>query len=529
MDKICNCTFKEGLRYFLTFTLLSSFILLQSCGGGGSSRTDRTSQNTQNSTATSGQLSGNVLNATTGQAISGATVSVDGQTASTATDGTYSISNITFAERIIVTVSRAGFADQSKIIRLSNNTNEAALSISLLPVGSSLTFDPATPQTFTIAATPASATLGANTLEQANGDVPAIGNVTVKLTIIDQTVDINLLPGNMLTDVGGGILSPIESFGAFTMTFSDSSVNNLNLIAGASTTIHIPLADKTGTPPASTTLYYYDDTTGLWVAGPTGTLTTDGSGTYYQATVSRFATWMAGSVYPPVLINGCVENSLGLRVSNATVTTIGDDYSGTTTTLTDTNGNFSIIAKQNSSVLVFSSLVGVQSNSALLTTTSSNQTMGACLILPIGEAVTIKLTWGQSPSDLDSHLVGPAGSGIHTYYLSRGSLVNFPFSNLDVDDISSFGPEVITIFDFPQAGTYRYSVHNYSRSVSAGASGITASPARVELNVNGNITLFIPPAGETSSSQTWNVIDFVVNASGGVTVNPVNTWTTVSP
>lgn len=521
---------KTGLRYLLTCTLLSSFILLQSCGGGGSSRTDLDNQNNPNNqpSSTTGDVSGNVINATTGQPISAAVVSIDGQTASTATDGTYSLASITFGERIIVTISANNFTEQSKIIRLTSNTSSSVLSVSMLPIGSPQSIDPAASQGIEINVT-AGVSLTANTLEQANGDAPASGNVSVKLTIIDQTVDVNLLPGNMLTDIGGGVLSPIESFGAFAVSFTDSAANILNLGAGATTTIRIPLADKTGSPPASTTLYYYDTTTGLWVAGPTATLM---SGTYYEATVTRFAIWMAASIHTPIFINGCVENALGIRVSDVTVTTIGDDYSGTTTALTDASGDFSIIAKQNSSVLISSSLNGVQSNSALVDT-SSTQTMGSCLILPIGEALTIKLTWGNAPSDLDSHLVGPAGSGIHVYYPdgSRGSLVNFPFSNLDVDDRDSNGPEVITIFDFPTPGIYRYSVHNYSRFATGSPSGITASPARVELNNNGNITLFIPPAGETGTSQTWNVVDFVVDANGGVTISPINTssWTDVSP
>ena len=77
MEIIDKFTFKQGLKYFLTIVILYSFILLQSCGGGGYSRTDSTTQSTQDSTATSSQLSGNVLNAITGQAISVVAVSVD--------------------------------------------------------------------------------------------------------------------------------------------------------------------------------------------------------------------------------------------------------------------------------------------------------------------------------------------------------------------------------------------------------------------------------------------------------------------
>ncbi len=58
--------------------------------------------------------------------------------------------------------------------------------------------------------------------------------------------------------------------------------------------------------------------------------------------------------------------------------------------------------------------------------------------------IRIVLTWGATPSDLDSHLVGPTSgdSKFHVYYANDvyGSEVD-----LDVDDTSSYGPETITI------------------------------------------------------------------------------------
>ncbi|MFC1587594.1 pre-peptidase C-terminal domain-containing protein [Planctomycetota bacterium] len=87
------------------------------------------------------------------------------------------------------------------------------------------------------------------------------------------------------------------------------------------------------------------------------------------------------------------------------------------------------------------------------------------------------LEWGEHPRDLDSHLLTPpiAGDAYHIYYpaSNRGSTTGLPFAELDVDDISSFGPETITIGRlFP--GTYRYSIFNYSRNPA-----ITTSQAMV--------------------------------------------------
>lgn len=52
--------------------------------------------------------------------------------------------------------------------------------------------------------------------------------------------------------------------------------------------------------------------------------------------------------------------------------------------------------------------------------------------------IRIVLSWGLDPRDLDSHLTG---NGIHVYYSNK----NAQGINLDVDDVSGYGPETITI------------------------------------------------------------------------------------
>jgi hypothetical protein len=55
----------------------------------------------------------------------------------------------------------------------------------------------------------------------------------------------------------------------------------------------------------------------------------------------------------------------------------------------------------------------------------------------------IVLTWGATPSDLDSYLFGPpSANNYHVFYASDNAP---PYANLDLDDTDSFGPETITI------------------------------------------------------------------------------------
>ena len=118
----------------------------------------------------------------------------------------------------------------------------------------------------------------------------------------------------------------------------------------------------------------------------------------------------------------------------------------------------------------------------------------------------VVLTWGASPSDLDSHLSGTAadGTSFHIYYPS-GSRVAYDKShneigNLDVDDTNSFGPETIT-FNAETTGKYYYYIHRYSSSGS-----LAGSSANIKVyygdNLVGNYNI---DSSANSSNRYWNV------------------------
>ncbi len=143
------------------------------------------------------------------------------------------------------------------------------------------------------------------------------------------------------------------------------------------------------------------------------------------------------------------------------------------------------------------------------------------------------LTWGQNPSDLDSHMTGPNSTGElsdtnrwHVYYSSRTA---GGICGLDVDDTSSYGPETVTCPRTGSTGTlipgvYRYSVHHYSGSSNIGTSGASV---RLEFQ-NGTVYTYTPPttATFTGSNNAWTVFEITVNADRSISVAPVNTVTT---
>ncbi|NOY71441.1 MAG: carboxypeptidase regulatory-like domain-containing protein [Gammaproteobacteria bacterium] len=480
----------------------------------------------------SGKITGQVFNGKNGDAVFAAKVSASGKSTKTAKDGRYTLSNVALSDRIVVTVSTPGFANQEKITRLSNSSPNANLPVSILPFELTQEFNPNTEQILTVSDTSARVILSARSLVQSNGSIPN-GNVTVHLTVIDPTVDIEWMPGDMQTNVNGEVLSSIESFGAILITFTDSKNNKLNLAQGKNATIHIPLADKTGSPPSTLPLYFYNEDNSLWVKEGRATLIPDPAGHYYEGTVSHFSTWSAGTLYSQIQINGCIEDSSSERITGVNIIAVGDNYSSTASTITNSSGHFYIMGKSNSSVLLFGLTAGKKTNTVKLKTTEVDTTIETCLVLPVKDetgdtSISIKLSWGESPLDMDAYFMGPRGIRIRFDF--SGSLLNFPFSQLDVDNKDSLGPEIITIFKFPVAGIYRYSVHNYSRTFTTEVTeGITESPTRVELNVNGEITLFTPPPGEENNHLTWHVFEFVVADDGRFSVTPVNTWSDSAP
>lgn len=75
----------------------------------------------------------------------------------------------------------------------------------------------------------------------------------------------------------------------------------------------------------------------------------------------------------------------------------------------------------------------------------------------------IVLTWGENPSDLDSHLFTPYDStfGTSTYHIWFGSATDEMGDNLDVDDTTGYGPETMTI-PAVKDGLYKYYVADFT-------------------------------------------------------------------
>ncbi len=425
----------------------------------------------------------------------------------------------TFDGRIVVNADPDGFGEQSKIV--TNTTIPAGRTARMLmqPVVLGVNFDSEVGTDLTVDGD-VLLSIPANALVDET-DTLYNGVVSTEFTIVDPTVSLEIMPGDYTSRAPGGATSPIQSYGALSVTFVGSGGEVLDLAAGQMAEINIPVAEaERAAPPAATPLFYYDDQTGYWIEEGTATLTALPSGTQvFAGQVSHFTTWNSDEEYVPVFVNGCVETLQGGPYPNVRVDANGASYLGSSRAITDADGNFSVPVRQNSTVLITVG-DGLQSGTSQVTTGAANTSLPDCLVASPGSS-TINLTWGQDPRDLDTRLYGFSADNpdenFEVNYTNRSETTGGFDIDLDVDDVDGFGPEIVTFPDFPYPGVYRYTVHLFS-----GTGNIRDSPARVEVNLRGDVTVYTPPAG--TPTECWAVLDIEVDEFGNLTVVPLNSW-----
>jgi len=425
----------------------------------------------------------------------------------------------TFNGRIVVNADPDGFGEQSKIVTNTSITAGRQARMLMQPIVLGTTFDSTLGTDLTVG-TDVLVSVPPSALFDESGNLYT-GTVTVELTVVDPSASVEVMPGDYTSRDPGGATSPIQSYGAISVTFTGSNGEELDLGGGQVADINIPVAEaERFNPPAATPLFHYDRQTGYWIEDGQAILTALASGLQvYAGQVSHFTTWNADEEYVPVFINGCVVNSAGAPFPNVRVDATGVDYLGSSRAITDSNGNYSLPVRPLSSVLITVG-DGLQSGTIQEFSGTADSTVTDCLVASAGSS-TITLTWGQDPADLDTRLYGFSEANpddnFEVNFTQRSVTAGAVAVDLDVDDTNGFGPEVVTFPDFPYPGIYRYAVHKYS-----GSGTIQSSPARVEVNLRGTVTTYTPPGG--TPTDCWAVVDVEVDDSGNLTVTPLNSW-----
>lgn len=133
--------------------------------------------------------------------------------------------------------------------------------------------------------------------------------------------------------------------------------------------------------------------------------------------------------------------------------------------------------------------------------------------------IRIVLSWGETPSDLDSHLVARLNNG-YTYYTGFYLMDAYlsgseKYAALDLDDTTCYGPETTTIY-IQEPGEYRFVVHDFT---SYSPRDIAGSGAMVQIYMGNSsmpdYTFYAPQA----DGYFWEVFTYDGETE---TITPIN-------
>ena len=183
-----------------------------------------------------------------------------------------------------------------------------------------------------------------------------------------------------------------------------------------------------------------------------------------------------------------------------------DDNSTAYSGISNSNGEFEIIDMaygQYSYILSKDGFISTSLNLTVEENTANITDLSLSPILANGE-MRIRLTWEANPRDLDSHLVKKTNGNqdYHIYYSKKNGTNG---DNLDLDDVSGYGPETTTISNINTSSIYTYYIHHFS-----GSSSIKDSGASVKISSGDTEITYYPPNEEGIYWKVFTIINDVI-------------------
>lgn len=167
-------------------------------------------------------------------------------------------------------------------------------------------------------------------------------------------------------------------------------------------------------------------------------------------------------------INFNIVNSVNNQPLTSTVI-IREGFNNTSGDIVTTGSSTSPISLSPGNYTIEVQIDGFETfynNVSVNSSTPPNQNMVVALSPTLSaNQIRIVLTWGASPSDLDSHL--HISNGVKIWYSNKTG----DGLRLDVDDTNGYGPETITIDNVDNSLVYKYIIYDYSNVSSVGVKG----------------------------------------------------------
>ena len=455
--------------------------------------------------AGAGSVFGKVLDSSTTAPVSGAKVILGDQSVTTNEQGFFQLANVPADERSLIRAQADGYARGVKVVTARSGTS-TFVRILLLAYAAQAQIDPA--QGGSVHGQGATATLPP-------GAIVGAGTLVAGLAVIDpaRPEQLSAFPGDFSTSQG----EMLESFGAVSVDVTDEAGNQRDLAPGQDVELTIPVSN----PDADEVpLWSFDDQTGQWVL--VGTLTGCADGTCDPVNVQSLSWWNADMPMETTCIRLCLDNPDGSPAKGVSVEVQGLDYNGKSFGFSDADGCACVEVKRAARVELVAVNSGGIAGPIQVETPDQVQRCGSPGCETLDQHLTVAtpkfqatLTWGETPSDLDSHLTGPCdpqqcNDRFHISYSDKGNLSSPPWAYLDTDDTDSFGPEITTLSQC-LPGVYRYCIHNYS-----GSPGLEESAANVFLILPGGNMLDLPvPTANPDQALVWIVGELTCTGTEG--------------
>jgi hypothetical protein len=468
-----------------------------------------------------GTISG-VIETTFGQGLPGVTVTAQGMPTETNEDGWFYLSDVPVGSALVA-MARDGYLTTYRTTPVLQNQTTHIGTIVLIMTETS-TLDAAMGGEVVTSDSDGSVKFEAASIVSEDGE-DYTGEMSVEITAMLPTDDgfFNSFPGVFEGIREDGTSIQFESYGFMGVNMYSTTGAKLQLGNDKEAEMELRIPDQMAdSAPDTMPMWYFDETDGVWKEE--GFAVRDGS--QYRTSVSHMTIWNWDYPIEDVCtIEGRVVNNDGEPVSDARVISQGMDVTYRDEDFTDATGAFSVRALKNSTVSIWAIKGSYASEAATVEVGEECPVELEDPLVLREPAFSIALRWGLDPSDLDADFFIPMTWDenwdlYHIAYYNLGTLAEDPYTALDTDDVTSYGPEIISGFNLYE-GTYSYFVHLFS-----GSGTIADSPALVNLEIAGQARAYNASTASGTVGEYWHVFDFVVGSNGGVTITDVNRFET---
>ena len=272
--------------------------------------------------------------------VTGASVAAGSSAAVTDNNGQFTLKDIQLDKDAgFVKVTKAGHFTGSRTFLVNGNTTNN-VKIKMIPKTVSGTIASSSGGTVDVTGgakinfTPGSF-INASSNTVYSGDASVAGYY---LDVADTTNFIEYMPGDLRGISTANKAGILKSFGMLSVEINDAGGQKLQLAAGETATITIPIPSTLqAAAPATIPLWYFDETKGIWKEEGTATK----QGTSYTGTVTHFSFWSTGQLAQGIKLSATFKDTATGNVLVNKLVWISSPSNGSASGYTDNTGTVS--------------------------------------------------------------------------------------------------------------------------------------------------------------------------------------------